>query len=450
MWGFLFGISALWFLADDLWPQPLTYFSFRFVANQYSGVIAFGAMSLCMILATRPRWLEGWLNGLDKGYRLHKWLGITALVAALTHFWFTKVTKWMVGWGWLTRPGKGHGPQSGQGQGLGLGQGNGMGDLEQWLNGLRGTAESVGEWAFYLALVLIVMALVKRIPYRIFVKLHKWLALAYLCLVFHALVLIKFAYWSQPIGGLMMVLMAAGTVSAILVLGKRVGASRRYPGTVTTLSVYPKMNCYRLEVELPGWPGHLAGQFAFIHNPQEKENPHPFTMASDWRAGDHSMQFLIKNLGVYTSQLEHHFQRDKPVVVEGPYGCFTFQDSAPGQIWVGAGVGITPFMAQLARLAATGGSESPVDAFYCYRDVDPLLLAQLRESAQAAKVRLHPWSSHEYGRLSGEVLRTQVSDWQNRSVWFCGGVEFARQLQRDLRQHGLPARRFHQEYFTMR
>jgi nitronate monooxygenase len=40
-------------------------------------------------------------------YRLHKWLGITALVAAVAHWWLAQGTKWMVGWGWLTRPARG-------------------------------------------------------------------------------------------------------------------------------------------------------------------------------------------------------------------------------------------------------------------------------------------------------------------------------------------------------
>jgi predicted ferric reductase len=44
------------------------------------------------------------LNGLDKMYRLHKWLGIAALAAATVHWLWAQGTKWAVGWGWLTRP----------------------------------------------------------------------------------------------------------------------------------------------------------------------------------------------------------------------------------------------------------------------------------------------------------------------------------------------------------
>ena len=53
---------------------------------QYTGVLAFGMMSVAMILASRSVWLDRWLNGLDKMYRLHKWLGLGALIAAVTHW----------------------------------------------------------------------------------------------------------------------------------------------------------------------------------------------------------------------------------------------------------------------------------------------------------------------------------------------------------------------------
>ena len=144
----LLALGGLWLLVDTLLPVPLTYFSFRTVLIQFAGVIAIGVMSVAMLLAIRPKWLEPHLSGLDKMYRLHKWLGITALVAAVIHWWWAAGTKWMVGWGWLTRPVRT--PQTGQDTGV----------MEQWLRGQRGAAESVGEWAFYALVALTALALI--------------------------------------------------------------------------------------------------------------------------------------------------------------------------------------------------------------------------------------------------------------------------------------------------
>ena len=43
----------MWLLADTLIPDPFSYFSFRSVFVQYTGVIAIGAMSVAMLLALR-------------------------------------------------------------------------------------------------------------------------------------------------------------------------------------------------------------------------------------------------------------------------------------------------------------------------------------------------------------------------------------------------------------
>ena len=63
-------LTALWLMADTLVPAPLSYFAFRAVFMQYSGVIAIGAMSVAMWLALRPKLVEPYLDGLDKMYRL--------------------------------------------------------------------------------------------------------------------------------------------------------------------------------------------------------------------------------------------------------------------------------------------------------------------------------------------------------------------------------------------
>ena len=52
-----------------------------------------------MILATRAKFMESWLNGLDKSYRLHKWLGISALDISIVHWLAVNDPKWMVGLG---------------------------------------------------------------------------------------------------------------------------------------------------------------------------------------------------------------------------------------------------------------------------------------------------------------------------------------------------------------
>lgn len=436
-WGFLLALSGIWLLADTFVPNPFTYFSFRSVFIQYTGVITVGVMSLAMILSIRSMWLERWLGGLDKMYRLHKWLGITALVVALAHWWLAKGTKWMVGWGWLTRPERRH-----------------MGEqavlpLEQWFRSQRGLAESLGEWAFYAAAILIILALVKRFPYHLFRKTHSWIAVAYLVLVFHSVVLTKFDYWSQPVGWVMAILLVGGSISAILALTGRIGHRCKARGVLESIEYYPGLKMIEGTINVSGgWKGHNPGQFAFVTS-NKREGAHPYTIASAWDPDEHTLTFITKELGDWSSRLRNWLKVGLPVLVEGPYGCFDFNDHCPRQIWIGAGIGITPFIARMKYLAKFPG-EQTIDLFHVTSDYDPVAMDKLVADANAAGVCLHLIVTPRDGHLTPGRIRTEIPDWHLASIWYCGPTAFGEILRKDFLAKGLPLKGFHQELFEMR
>lgn len=443
-WSGLALLAGLWLAADPLALRPAGFFALRGSMVQLSGILAMGCMSLAMILALRPRWPERWLGGLDKMYRLHKWLGIGGLVLAVTHWLWAQGPKWAVGLGWLARPNRGSRPAV-------------ENALEQFLLTQRGTAEAIGEWAFYAAVLLIVVALVRRIPYSLFYKTHRLIAVAYLALVFHALVLFKFSSWMTPLGILMAGLLAWGTVAAILVLLRRVGAGRKVAGKITSLHYYPSLRVLEGEIDIPeGWPGHKAGQFAFVSG-DPVEEPHPFTIASAWSPAAHRLTFITKELGDFTRTLRDTRRVGESVVVEGPYGCFTFEDACPRQIWIGGGIGITPFIARMKQLAQERQADPPragsqeIHLFHSTADYSEEAIAKLRADAEAADVRLHVLHDARDGLLTGDRIRAAVPGWREASIWFCGPPGFGAALRADFAGHGLnSAKRFHQELFAMR
>lgn len=107
-WGGVIALSILWLAADPGVFGATGIFGWRSFLVQYSGVLAIGCMSIAMVLALRPRWPERWFGGLDKMYRLHKWLGIGGLVLAISHWLWVNGVKWAVGWGLLVKPERGH------------------------------------------------------------------------------------------------------------------------------------------------------------------------------------------------------------------------------------------------------------------------------------------------------------------------------------------------------
>ena len=405
----------------------------------YTGILAIGSMSVAVILAARPVQIEGALGGLDKFYRLHKWLGIAASLIAIVHWLLEIIPRWMVRQGWLERPRRGGAGAGGAGGGPAVFE-----PFRDW----RGLAADLGEWSLYLLLVLVVLALWKRFPYRYFFKTHRLMAAVYLILIFHAVILMNRSYWTAPIGPVLALLMAGGSVAALTSLFRRIGHSRRATGHVEDARTYADNAVLEVGVRLEtAWPGHEAGQFAFVTF-DKSEGAHPFTISSGW-GGDGRLTFTIKGIGDYTRKLPELLRVGQAVTIEGPYGRFDFQGNRQRQVWVAGGVGITPFIARLQALGDQGRTVA-IDLVYTTSSPDTAFIDNVRQLADKAGARLHLWESHSKGRLTAEKLRDIVPQWQAADIWFCGPSALGNALRDGLMARGLQARHFHQELFDMR
>ncbi|MDO9194916.1 ferric reductase-like transmembrane domain-containing protein [Rhodoferax sp.] len=428
-------LTGLWLMADTVLSTAYSFFALRASLINYSGILGIGVMSVAMILAVRPVLFEPYLGGLDKMYRLHKWLGITGLVISVIHWAWAQVPKWLVGAGLIERPVRIRPPAE-------------TVAIFQYFQSQRGLAEGIGEWAFYAAVVLIILALVKRFPYRHFFKTHRLLAIVYLFLVFHAVVLMKFSFWGEVLGPVMAALMIGGSVAAFVVLFRRVGQSRQTVGEIEAIAHHKDLQVIEVTIQFKGrWAGHEAGQFAFVTF-DEKEGAHPFTISSAWK-GDGRIAFIIKGLGDYTHTLSAALKAGDVVKVEGPYGRFNFRSSKPRQIWVGGGIGITPFIARM-KVLANQPDGTTIDLFHTTAVLDEAAIGKLERDALAANVRLHVLVDARDGLLSTERICQAIPQWQSADIWFCGPAGFGQALRKDFIARGLPPDDFHQELFHIR
>lgn len=434
-WVLCIGLTALWIAADPILSHTSPFSQTRLSLINYTGIIAMGVMSVSMMLAVRSATLEPHIGGLDKSYRLHKWLGVAGLVMAIAHWMWISAPGWLAGLGWMAQPRRvGAAGKAAQGPAL--------------LRTLQNPARSVGEWCFYATVVLVVLALLRWFPYRYFLKTHRLLAIVFLALVFHSVVLMKIAYWTHAISYVIVTLMAGGTAAAIIILFRRVGRTHQAVGEIDGVTTRPDVGIVQVSISLKDrWSGHDAGQFAFV-NFEDGEGPHPFTISSTWK-DDGQLLFLIKGLGDYTKALPTTLKVGTLVTVEGPYGRFTFDGRHQRQIWVSAGIGITPFVSRMQELAAQPDGRT-IDLFHATaaRDIEPV--EQLRKLAESAHVLLRVWVAAEDGRLTGEDIRQVVPEWRSADIWFCGPAAFGKELQRDFADQGFPASAFHQELFHLR
>lgn len=409
-----------------------------------SGIWAIGMMSLGMLLSLRQHWLEPLLGGMDQVYRLHKWLGIGAAVAAILH-WGAKESSGLIKdvWGTAGRPARDA--------------------VLAWAVDWRGTAKDVGEWAFYALLVMVVLTLWQRLlPYRPWRRIHRVMPALYLMLAFHTLALMPLAFWSQPIGVCIAGLLCVGSAAAVWSLAGRIGRGRHsytaHVHAVHLLGAQPGKDPLEVLCAMPAqWSGHKPGQFVFASF-EGLEGPHPFTIASAPGSyertvqGESLLRLVIKPLGDYTQTLHAALQPGQVVRIEGPYGAFDGHGAAPRtQVWVAGGVGITPFLALLhARQPGVVQPQAlqPAHLHYCTRDAaHDGLLPQVRSLCATAQpsVTLHVHDAAQGDYLKPEHLQPYGAD---LDIWLCGPAGLGKVMQQAAqRQSGW---HLHQEAFQMR
>jgi predicted ferric reductase len=398
-----------------------------------TGLLSIALMSLTMILATRPAWLEPLFGGLDRIYRAHKWAGILAVAFAAVH-WLIEMGDDLI--------------KSVFGRGGRLSEPDFSGFVEM----MRDTAEDIGEWAIYLAIAMLLLTLWRTFPYKFWRYLHRVMPVLYLLLVFHALWLAPIQWWSQPVGLLMALLLVGGCMASLLSVSGRIGRRRQARGTIASVHT-PAPDIAEVVCRLDrGWKGHRPGQFAFVTF-ERLEGAHPFTIASADH-GDGLVTFQIKALGDYTRDLARKLTVGQSIKIEGPYGRFDFRRSKPGahQIWVAAGIGVTPFLAWLEALTDDPGQAPSADLHYCTRDAaaDPSATRLRKLCAALPNIRLQIHDSSQGDALTADQLVSAPSKRCGVDLWFCGPTGLAQSLQRGLRKVSRVRLRFHQEAFQLR
>ena len=133
--------------------------------SQYLGLAALILMAWGQIWATRLRGVETVFGGLDRVYVLHKWAGITAMVAILLHDTIDAEMR-------------------------GLGRETALSEL----------AETLGEISLYGLLILVVISVATFIPYHLWKWTHKAMGGFFVAASFHFFFILKPFAMADPAG----------------------------------------------------------------------------------------------------------------------------------------------------------------------------------------------------------------------------------------------------------
>lgn len=399
-----------------------------------TGVWAISLMVLSVITSARFTVVNNMMGGLDKAYFVHKWTGIYVFIFSLLHWLTEKLPGWLIGLNIIDHPGE-------------LGDGSRFSQLDIIL---FQSGVLFAEIVFYLLIVLIILSLIKKVPYHVFQKIHKVFPVIFIVLAYHAATAQNKDDWlSSPAGYLLLIFLMIGVGAALVSLCQKIGVSKQVKATIKAINTHQHV---LLEIELQVLEktfSYLAGQYIFLTFAHSKE-PHPFSIAS-FNQDQTTLRIVIKELGDFTDSLKNHIEIGQIVLIEGPYGEFTFNDNNKHQIWIAGGIGITPFIARLEALIQQGGNQNVIDLWYCTAGcLDVQYPVSLQTLCDKANVTLHHIDTCQNTRLTLQSIEKSINNLMQTSIWFCGSSSFAKNLQISLKQHKFNLRHFHYDSFDMR
>lgn len=119
-------------------------------------------------------------------------------------------------------------------------------------------------------------------------------------------------------------------------------------------------------------------------------------------------------------------------------GDFVWNESEKPTLFLAAGIGITPFRSILAEHTE---AREKTQLLYSTRDIPPVFGQELRH-----------WLGNELhiipNRISFDVIRNLISDWQKRIVYISGPEKMVYDLYRQLLKAELPETQLRTDHFT--
>ena len=190
------------------------------------------------------------------------------------------------------------------------------------------------------------------------------------------------------------------------------------------------------------------GQFAFLSlgYPAHDTRPHPFSITS--APGDEQLKFVVKGLGDHTRELAT-IPAGTSARVEGPYGSLCHERMrSRRQIWIGGGIGITPFLSMARAVSRSGPDAYRVDLFYGIAHAgEAYFLEELEEHVDVITIQ-----EDRDGFLNADIIEAFCGPLAGADVdvLLCGPPGMMHALRSQLEAKGLPPGRIHAEDFTFR
>jgi predicted ferric reductase len=415
------------FLLFFLGPETKEFSNYSEITHSLGeifGLVGITIFALTFVLSTRVKFIEDIFGGLDKVYIVHGILGGTALILILFHPVFL-ILKFI--------------PSN-------------ISLAAKYLIPSSYWSVNFGIIALLGLILLISITLFTRIKYNKWKFSHEFLGLVFIIAVLHIFLVRRVVSQDNIFSGYYIYV---GIISFIGVVSFSYSLfiKNRFMKNAVYIVSNIQQNKDRFIIEMT--PDHKpisykSGQFIFVrfYNEHLSREEHPFSIAS--QSNSNNIKIIIKKLGDFTNKLENLKVGDK-VSIEGPYGRFNADYKSKDQIWIAAGIGITPFLGMLEDLFDYSESVK-VDLYYSVKDDSDFIGYDFISNitTKIKTFRFIPWNSTKRGRLTAEEIEKTSGKLGDKEFFLCGPEGFKEGIIHKLIKLDIKKDNIHEEAFEFR
>jgi predicted ferric reductase len=339
--------------------------------GQLSAILGTTLFALNFVLSARFPWLEKYFNGLNRMYFYHHYIGAASLILLLFHPLLLALQYLPISIVYVAK---------------------------FFIPSTKAPENIVGSLALLIMIGLLYITFFTKIKYQIWKFTHQFLGLSFFVAIIHMLIVPGNLDENKILKAYLLALSALAMYAVIYrtVLFKRL--VKRYAYTIDSFTVTGEVTELTLApVKSP--MSYQPGQFVFFEITSKGINTeiHPFSLIS--APNSPHLSFAAKSLGDYTETLKLVKVGD-PVLIEGPYGVFSYLNTAnTHQLWIAGGIGVTPFVSMARSLDPT--SPYIINFIYAVSDASEAIYKQDFENTAShnSKFKFYLHSSKESGRL---------------------------------------------------
>jgi len=194
-----------------------------------------------------------------------------------------------------------------------------------------------------------------------------------------------------------------------------------------------------------------AGQFCFLRiNKEGLYARHPFTISSSPSEG--TLNFTIKMSGRFT-KVASELKKGEEIIIEGPFGTFTFEDSEKSLVFIAGGVGVTPFMSMI-KDNLDRKINNDMLLFYGVRMRDEIIFKKKLDDIPSKKLKkvfvLSEDKSSgvfEKGYINKKIIQKYIKDIGNSLFYLCGPQIMMKNVKKSLLDLGVMEKNINMESF---